>query len=228
MPSIKTKAVNAQQLAQLSADQGKDNIAQVELKDLPPEKRAEVLDMKAKYAATQEAEANRKAAALGIQPMAFSIEAQQGFVAPNNPVNGGLVPQSIGNAGPQEVEITFPGGTVLLGPPQVWTELILKEMFASFKDISQYEFLKMREIAKYMLFVRAINGQRMRTAVTWGEIENICRQLGQLGCDAVRTNYMIRWPDLDGEGLYWSEVKKNVPESGLPEKSEPDNVNQLQ
>jgi hypothetical protein len=71
------------------------------------------------------------------------------------------------------------------------------------------------QIARTMSYVRSINGRELPDPmVDWGQVLALVHELGELGERAVRECMSLNWGQ--GGGIFWSSVKKNMPESGLP------------
>lgn len=106
----------------------------------------------------------------------------------------------------------FNGMILELGPPPIPHMLVVAKMF-DFADASNSTHAR-ANAAKIMQYVRSVNGRpQPKALVTWQEVEQLIYELGELGCKAVYEVYEQTWADRGG--AYWTDVKKNVPKSGL-------------
>ena len=223
MPVTKPTAKNVKELAQMTqaqdpSGQVSEQMHEISESQLDPKIQADLQRNRSAFMAAQEAESNAKIAALGLAPLPFSVEAQTSQYAAAEPTLGDKT-QEIDPlaASYKERKIQLWDGRVItMGPPGIWEELILQEVFEKDSSVGN-KLNSRRQIAICMQYVRMIDNRRLPPALTtWAEIENLVRELTPLGCNAVREAYLETWTSIGG--LYWSDVKKNVPESGISDQ----------
>jgi hypothetical protein len=99
------------------------------------------------------------------------------------------------------------GRVVEMAPPDIIHQIIVPAMFAGSKEPAPDES---KRIAIVMQYVRSIGERKLPGhCQSWQEVMSLTRELGQLGYNAVQEMWFMTWPDLGG--LYWEELKKNLP-----------------
>lgn len=103
----------------------------------------------------------------------------------------------------------FDGRVIEMGPPALCHQLVLADMFADIPVVT-IKTQQNEKLAKVMQYVRSVDNQKLPAYLkTWPEVVHLCNKLGALGVNAVQQVWMETWPDING--LYWSDVKKNLP-----------------
>ena len=102
------------------------------------------------------------------------------------------------------------GRIIEMAPPGKPHMLVLPAMFKNRDITDDIEDASHFTAAKIMQYVRSINGRELPDFIgRWEDVVTLMHELGDIGCRAVYENYAIHWPDIGG--LYWTEIKKNVP-----------------